>query len=117
MATANDAVYGALLGAYARAFPAGSVLELRAGESVIASVPLPDGPWKGAGRVLDSQGVWMGTAMGGGTVDNYVLRSADSSYTDAGSISGADGSGDMRMDNPALAKNQIVTITSFRKEF
>lgn len=118
MAQANDALYAALLDGYANAFPAGSTLELRAGENVLAKVPLPALAWKRAsGRVLDSGGAWSGTAAGSGMVDNYVLRSPDGAYEDAGKVSMIGGDGDMQMDNPVLARNQAVSITSFRKEF
>lgn len=118
MAQANDALYAALLDGYAHAFPAGSTLELRAGERVLAKIPLPALPWQRAsGRALDSGGVWSGSAVDAGTVDNYVLRSPDSAYEDSGRVSGIGGEGDMQMDNPVLARSQSVSITSFRKEF
>ena len=121
MATASDAVYHAMLDTYAGLFPAGSTLELRAGTRVVATIILPAEPWGEAGspnpRCLDLRGGWVGTASYAGTVtvDNYRLSNGE--YEDTGSVSGPDGGGEMQMDNPVLAKNQIVTVSEFCKEF
>ena len=117
MAQANDAVYSGLLIAYTQMFPAGSTLELRKGDEVLAEIPLPGNPWAPvAGRHVDVSGQWASTAKGAGVVDNYRLVSASGMHEDAGTVSGSDGDGDMRMDNPSLARGQNVAVTSFRKE-
>lgn len=118
MAQINDALAGALLGAYGSVFPGGSSLELRAGKSVVATITLPEGPWAAsAGRGLDLNGGWSGAASGSGLVDNYRLVSPDGAHEDTGTVSDAGGAGDMRMDNPSLRQGQSVFINSFRKEF
>lgn len=114
MSKMNDMVGDAMLNAYAGIFGAGSVLELREGEEVVAQIKLPEIPWGAPqDQSIDVNGGWNGTAVKDGTVDNFVLRSP-LGHVDEGSVS-RDG-GDMRLDNPVLAKGQSVLINSFRKE-
>jgi hypothetical protein len=117
MAEISDSLADVMLNAYAATFGEGATLELREGETVVASLKLPPGAWKGAeGRALDVKSAWQGTAATGGQVDNYRLISA-TGHEDRGTVSKPSGSGDMRIDNPNLAPGQAVSINSFRKEF
>ena len=116
MAKINDPLAAALLDTYGRRFPAGSRLELRKADGVLAAIQLTGDPWTVDGRAIDVLGGWSGVASGDGLVDNYLLTSPDGLYEDAGTVSGPNGEGDMRMDNPTLARGQGVFVNSFRKE-
>lgn len=114
------------------AFPAGAILELRAGArpanadaaptgALLASIVLPATPFAAAANgSMAKQGAWSVAAAAAGVVGHYRLRQA----ADAGGVSAAlprvdgavtitGGGGDVELDNTNVAAGQVITIGAF----
>jgi hypothetical protein len=125
----DKAASGILHDSVPTTFPAGSLVDIRAGAdpgpgavdtgTLLATVVLPGGPWgAGAGRGIPKAGVWSLPAIAAGVAGHFRLKTAGDGglavQTDP-RVTGScgQGAGDMSLDNTNIAVGQVVTINIF----
>lgn len=126
----SDAARNAALDAIEASIGTSPKLQIRSGAlpanaaavdagNLLVEIPLPS-DWleTAATGVKTIKGVWTGTgasAAGGGTVaGHFRIKNNTGTVTHVqGTISITGGGGDMELDNPNIAQNQSVTVTTF----
>jgi hypothetical protein len=123
----SDTVRNARLDAIETTLGTAPILEIRSGAppantaaadsgTLLASMTLPS-DWMAAAASGSKakSGTWQDTAAdAAGTAGHFRIKASGGTPTHIqGTVTATGGGGDLTLDNPVLAQNQVVTITGF----